>query len=215
MRNGCPRKKVGASTYQSKIRSTETTRSPLAASAQQAAMPVVGFLSARTKTKRGFDRLPWRRWISISPASFPARADVFDYIERFYNPKRRRQGGTSSRPRPHRRCWPARPDLGEPSRLVATASSTRRLNLLSVTKRAVVPRSARFCFRPPNGQIAAPLRLSKKRQWFPKNCNRVFANNEVRIFSARQTGHIPHPPKSSMSCVLAFMLHRRVSTLLF
>ena len=30
-------------------------------------------------------------------------------------------------PRPHRRCWPARPDLGErwPSRLVATATANR------------------------------------------------------------------------------------------
>jgi hypothetical protein len=39
---------------------------PLAASAQQAAMPVVGFLSgAYEEMKRGFDRLPWRRWVSI------------------------------------------------------------------------------------------------------------------------------------------------------
>ena len=52
-----------------------------------------------------------------------------------------------------------------------------------------------------------PLRLSKKRQWFPKNCNRVFVNNEVKIFSARRRG-IPHPPNSSMSCVLAFIFHR-------
>src|SRR5262245_51330858 len=39
---------------------------PLAASAQQAAMPVVGFLGgAYEETKRGFERLPWRRWVSI------------------------------------------------------------------------------------------------------------------------------------------------------
>jgi hypothetical protein len=37
-----------------------------------------------------------------------------------------------------------------------------------------------------NAQIAAPAflghnhRLSKKRQWFPKNCNRVVVNNEVK-----------------------------------
>jgi len=56
---------------------------------------------------------------------------------------------------------------------VRHALPTRRLNLLSVTKkRAVVPRSARFCFRPPNGQIAAPLRLSKKWLGYPKNTQR-------------------------------------------
>src|SRR5262245_29128472 len=33
------------------------------------------------------------------------------------------------RPRPHRRCWPSRPDLGErwPARLVATAAAEDRL----------------------------------------------------------------------------------------
>src|SRR5262245_26730433 len=35
------------------------------------------------------------------------------------------------RPRPHRRCWPSRPDLGErwPSRLVATAEEDRLRHL--------------------------------------------------------------------------------------
>ena len=60
-----------------------------------------------------------------------------------------------------------------------------------------------------------PPRLSKKRQWFPKNCNRVFVNNEVKYFRLVAGGErldIPHPPNSSMSCVLALMLHRGVST---
>jgi len=50
---------------------------------------------------------------------------------------------------------------------------------------------------------------------FPKNCNRVFVNNEVKYFRLVAGGEnldIPHPPNSSMSCVLALMLHRGVST---
>jgi len=50
---------------------------------------------------------------------------------------------------------------------------------------------------------------------FPKNCNRVFVNNEVKYFRLVAGGEnldIPHPPNSSMSCVLTLMLHRGVST---
>jgi hypothetical protein len=43
--------------------------------------------------------------------------------------------------------------------------------------------------------LLSPLRLSKKRQWFPKNCNREFANNEVKILSARRMRGIPLPLK--------------------
>jgi len=46
---------------------------------------------------------------------------------------------------------------------------------------------------------------------FPKNCNRVFVNNEVKYFRLVAGGEnldIPHPPNSSMSCVLAFIFHR-------
>jgi hypothetical protein len=56
--------------------------------------------------------------------------------------------------------------------------------------------------------IVSALRLSKKRQWFPKKCNCVLVNNEVKSFRLVADWVYPHPPKSSMSCVLAVIFHR-------